>query len=226
MNEEDKKELSTKLTELFNYHDEKVKSNDIKNFHHGDIVKSFLPWIKSTLSKEEQAVFFDCNENDLFYFTNEFIDLLRFNQVKSFSRSFQLFDYVSMFRKRRNWTRIRREMAHLRGGFWSRLRLKKQLKQRLGESNSSYLPLSGGLKGTLVRFLDSLPRQRDATGKLTLKPFHGGNRPDVLDILVCGAIQPCKKLDMYQDMKEVPKLEQWLQTTEDEIGQTSCHKEE
>ena len=166
--------------------------------------------------------FFECDSNDLEYYTNELIDLIRIDQISSFGRAFQLFDYVKEFKKTRKWGPVRRDAVHLRGGVSSRLFLKPKLVKKLN-NESSRMPLVGGLKGSLIQFLDTLRRDKDDT---TVKAFHGGNKPNILDVLVCGAIRSCVELDMMKDVRNIPRFEQWFQQINDEISVTACVKHE
>ena len=63
--------------------------------------------------------------------------------------------------------------------------------------------------------------------RLIGKPFHGGKSPDVLDLLVYGAIRGCQGLDVYNFLfrkREMENLQKWYTQMQDEVGRSACKK--
>ena len=55
------------------------------------------------------------------------------------------------------------------------------------------------------------------------KPFHGGRYPDILDILVYGALRGTQGLDIYNYLfKKTTEIERWYNQMQDEVDRSAC----
>mmetsp|Transcript_39601 Transcript_39601/g.48987 ORF Transcript_39601/g.48987 Transcript_39601/m.48987 type:complete len:246 (+) Transcript_39601:18-755(+) len=221
--DQNNKELMNKIENLYNYYHKKGQDNFAWGVHHCNILDEFIPFIRENyLDNDSSEIkrFFDTkiNENDLEFYTNDYVVLLRVNQCRSYSKSFQLMDYVYLFKKLRGYGALYRDWIHLKGGFYMRLVKRSKLAKKAPVG----LSFPKMMQKYTLEFLGSLPKTKTIEGRQITKPFHGGIKPDIYDILVYGAVKGNFDLDSFKELKKLPKFEEWYNHVSDEIGHTSC----
>jgi len=55
------------------------------------------------------------------------------------------------------------------------------------------------------------------------KPFHGGRNPDIMDLLVYGALRGVRGLDVYDFLlRRITQTDEWCTRMQDEVGKSAC----
>lgn len=198
--------------------------------------------IKDNLSNDQARRFFNdkCEPEKIELYSSRYAYVLQACIAKSFHSCFQTMSYVKMFKKMRKWGRFRVEMAHLLGGIKLKLFQARKYKKKAQTGNQ---PKGAAAKMTyefLQTFNEDMPDMNDR-GKIKVpnqegeientkqdigligKPFHGGRYPDILDILVYGALRGTQDLDIYNFLfKKTTQIERWYNQMQDEVDRSAC----
>ena len=231
------------MDELFDHYDAICTENYNFFFHHSDLYNQFLPFLESNLSNDQKRRFFNekCEEDKIEFYATKYAWTLQACITKSFHSCFQLMSYVHMFRKTRKWGRMKVEMAHLMGAIKMRIFQKRKYCKKAETGNQ---PKGTAMKLTyefLQTFNEDMPdladrgkviKKDDGEGDNTKsdigligKPFHGGRNPDILDILVYGALRGTKGLDVFNFLfRKTVQIERWYTRMQDEVGKSACKR--
>jgi len=130
------------------------------------------------------------------------------NTCKSFNRSCEFFTYVHKIPQYSKW---RKELLHHWGPLYFRFVLKYRLR--------SFLNVKGFVKYDLWDYVDEWLESFEG------QRFHGGNTPDIADVMFYGATVAYQDLDVWRELLQKTSIEPWLLRMEEEIGPTSCKME-
>eukprot|EP00484_Ammonia_sp_Unknown_P026663 CAMPEP_0197035856 /NCGR_PEP_ID=MMETSP1384-20130603/13529_1 /TAXON_ID=29189 /ORGANISM="Ammonia sp." /LENGTH=439 /DNA_ID=CAMNT_0042465959 /DNA_START=47 /DNA_END=1366 /DNA_ORIENTATION=+ len=234
-----------KVDELYHKYDEICWSRYNLVFHHDDLHGKFLPFVKANLSNDQQRRIFNekCDDEKVEFYATKYAWTLQACIAKSFHSCFQLMSYVKMFRKMRKWTRFQVESAHLFGGIKMRVMHRRRYCKRAQTGNQ---PKGQAMKLTyefLQTFNEDMPdlneRQKLKKPKKNVegeqventkqdigligKPFHGGRNPDIMDLLVYGALRGVRGLDVYDFLlRRITQTDEWCTRMQDEVGKSAC----
>eukprot|EP01084_Bolivina_argentea_P151134 263827_1 len=242
---EEKDSYKEKVHELYEHYDTICNERYNKFFHHDDFYTSFVPFIESNLSNDQHRRIFNdkCDSDKILFYTSKYVWTLQACTAKSFHSCFQLMSYVKMFRKLRKWSRFMIERTHLIAAIKLRVLRKRKYCKKAQTGNQ---PKGAAMKLT-YEFLQTfnvdmpdlnnkgkIPKPKDinddndntkADISLIGKPFHGGRSPDILDLLVYGALRGTQGLDVYTFLfRKATQIEDWYTRMQDEVGKSSCIK--
>jgi hypothetical protein len=213
-NTEKRDDYKRRIQELFDFHDILSKEHHFKYFNKVDTIESFLPWLKTRVSKTKwDRLMKNVRDEELEQFANTFPYLVKANQVPNFWRAFQVCDYLRLFKKLRKWNLHFVDMAHFWSGFYLRCQKRKWLRSA---------HCTTGPRNTLRREVETFLMSFDRHGSKKFPTFHGGRHPDLVDLLVYGSLNAGKDLDLFKTCKNLPRFTNWFELVKDEIGDTQC----
>eukprot|EP01083_Nonionella_stella_P033035 90446_1 len=241
--DEEKDALKLNVDELFEHYDAICQEQYNFYFQHNDLFDKLLPFLESNLSNDQHRRYFNdkCDKEKVKFYSTKYPWVLQACIAKSFHSCFQLFSYVKMFRKTRKWSKLMVERTHLLGGLKMRVLQKRKYCKKAETGNQ---PKGQAMKLTyefLQTFILDMPDLTDK-GKIPKskgdeedntkadigligKPFHGGRSPDILDLLVYGALRGTQGLDIYNYLfRKATQIDDWYRKMEDEVGLSSCKK--